>query len=201
MSSLLAALSGRSAETAVRAATASGEVAGFAVGAELLSGPGPAVISALAGLGPVLALAGLHGEATGAAAAAGRLADYGVEWVTVQATDGSELVAAVAASGVRVVAVTLRPGQGDADVAGLRLGQSRGRTVSRLAEVAAAAGAQGVLCDLPDLGVVAQVAPTADRFVAISQAEDAVKAVDRGATHLIVPSDLVPSVRGLFAPR
>jgi orotidine-5'-phosphate decarboxylase len=200
MTGLLAAVSGRSAEEAVRSAMALGEVDGFVVGAELIMGPGPAIVSALAGLGPVMVLAGLHGDTASAAAAATRLADYGATWVTVQAKDGPDLVAAVAAAGVRVVAVTLRPGQGDAEVAALRLGQSRGRTVSRLAELAAGAGAVGVLCDSPDLGVVAQVAPAADRFVRVATAEDATRAVDRGATHLIAGSDLLPTIRdGLLA--
>jgi orotidine-5'-phosphate decarboxylase len=200
MTGLLAAVSARSAEEAVRSAMALGEVDGFVVGAELIMGPGPAIVSALAGLGPVMVLAGLHGDTASAAAAATRLADYGATWVTVQAKDGPDLVAAVAAAGVRVVAVTLRPGQGDAEVAALRLGQSRGRTVSRLAELAAGAGAVGVLCDSPDLGVVAQVAPAADRFVRVATAEDATRAVDRGATHLIAGSDLLPTIRdGLLA--
>jgi orotidine-5'-phosphate decarboxylase len=200
MTGLLAAVSGRSAEEAVRSAMALGEVDGLVVGAELIMGPGPAIVSALAGLGPVMVLAGLHGDTASAAAAATRLADYGATWVTVQAKDGPDLVAAVAAAGVRVVAVTLRPGQGDAEVAALRLGQSRGRTVSRLAELAAGAGAVGVLCDSPDLGVVAQVAPAADRFVRVATAEDATRAVDRGATHLIAGSDLLPTIRdGLLA--
>jgi orotidine-5'-phosphate decarboxylase len=200
MTGLLAAVSARSAEEAVRSAMALGEVDGLVVGAELIMGPGPAIVSALAGLGPVMVLAGLHGDTASAAAAATRLADYGATWVTVQAKDGPDLVAAVAAAGVRVVAVTLRPGQGDAEVAALRLGQSRGRTVSRLAELAAGAGAVGVLCDSPDLGVVAQVAPAADRFVRVATAEDATRAVDRGATHLIAGSDLLPTIRdGLLA--
>jgi orotidine-5'-phosphate decarboxylase len=201
MTGLLAVVAERSAEAAVRAAAATGGVGGFAVGAEMLAGPGPAIVSALAGLGPVMVLAGLHGDSTSAAAAASRLVDYGASWVTVQAKDGPDLVAAVAATGVRVVAVTLRPGQGDAEVAALRLGQSRGKTVSRLAEIAAGAGAQGILCDFPDLGVVAQVAPAADRFVGVSNAEEASQAVDRGATHLIVGLDLLPTVRGVLAAR
>jgi orotidine-5'-phosphate decarboxylase len=201
MTGLLAAVSGRSAEEAVRSAATLGEVDGFVVGAELIMGPGPAIVSALAGMGPVMVLAGLHGDIASAAAAATRLADYGATWVTVQAKDGPDLVAAVAAVGVRVVAVTLRPGQGDAEVAALRLGQSRGRTVSRLAELAAGAGAVGVLCDSPDLGVVAQVAPAAHRFVRVATAEDASRAIDRGATHLIAGSELLPTIRDGFAAR
>lgn len=201
MTGLLAAVSGRSAEDAVRSAAALGEVGGFVVGAELVMGPGPAIVSALAGLGPVMVLAGLHGDIPSAAAAAGRLADYGATWVTVQAMDGPDLVAAVAAAGVLVVAVTLRPGQGDGELAALRLGPSRGRTVSRLAELAAGAGAVGVLCDSPDLGVVAQVAPAADRFVRVATSEEAARAVDRGATHLIAGSDLLPTIRDVIAAR
>jgi orotidine-5'-phosphate decarboxylase len=195
MTGLLLAVAGRTAEEAVRSAKASGEVAGFVVGIELLSGPGPAIVSAMAGVGPVMVMAGLHGGSTSAAAAARRLADYGAHWVTVQAKDGPDLVAAVGAAGVEAVAVTLRPGQTDAEVASLRLGQSRGKTVSRLAEMAVAAGATGILCDFPDLGVVAQVAPAADRFVWVTGAADAIGAVERGATHLICDATTLSAVR------
>jgi len=197
MTEILAALPGRSGEEAVRAAE--GMVAGgFVVGIDLLAGPGPALVSGLARLGPVLVLAGLHGDPADVAAAARRFAEYGARWVSVQAIDGAGSVAAVAEAGVTAVAVTLRRGQTDAEVASLRLGQSRGRTVSRLAEVAFAAGAGGILCDPRDLGVVAQVAPGVDRFVGVSSPREATDAATRGAEFLIVESGRVPQVRAVL---
>jgi orotidine-5'-phosphate decarboxylase len=194
MTRILATLPGRSAEEAVRTAERLGEVAGFVVGPELLAGPGPALVSGLGRFGPVLVLAGLQGPAGVAGAAARRFADYGAQWVSVMAIDGPETVQAVARSGVIAVAVTLRRGQGDAEVASLRLGPSRGRTVSRLAEVAVEAGAGGVLCDLPDLGVVAQVAPEVERFAWIDGVADGREAARRGAAYLIVEAGMVDAV-------
>jgi len=187
---ILALLPGRSAEDAVRSAIAVG-TSGFAVGQDLLAGPGPAVISGLNG--DVLVLAGLHGAAAAAAAAARRLRGYGATWVTVQAIDGPGLVEAIAATGVGVVASTMRHGQDDAEAAKVA-GRTRGKVVSRLAGVAVAAGAGGVLCDLSDLGVVADVAPGASRFVWVDTPEEAVEAAGRGASYLIVDAAAVPAV-------
>lgn len=194
MSRLLVAVPGRTAEDAVRTAVGAGDVAGFVVGPELLAGPGPAVVSALASQGPVMVLAGLHGDADRAATAARRFVEYGAHWVTTQAKDGPGLVSAVVASGVNTVAITLRHGQGDAEAASL-FGSSRGRTVSRLAEMAVGAGARGILCDLSDLGVVAQVADEIDRFVWASTSVEAAEATERGATFVMVEADLADEVR------
>ncbi|MDP2622867.1 MAG: hypothetical protein Q8Q29_03605 [Actinomycetota bacterium] len=199
MTQVLATLPGRSAEEAVRTAERLGAVAGFVVGPELLAGPGPALVSGLGRFGPVLALAGLQGPAGVAGAAARRFADYGAHWVSVMAIDGPETVQAVAGSGVIAVGVTLRRGQGDAEIASLRLGGSRGRTVSRLAEVAVEAGAGGILCDLPDLGVVAQVAPEAERFAWIDGVEEAGQAARRGAAYVIVEAGAAEAVLAALA--
>jgi hypothetical protein len=198
MSSVLALVPGRSAEEAVRAAAASEGVAGVVVGGDLLAGPGPAVIAALAATHAVLVLAGLHGDATRAATAARRYAEYGATWVTAQAADGPALVEAAAATGVRVVAVTLRHGQGDAEAASIG-GRSRGKAVSRLAEAAVRVGAKGVLCDVPDLGVVAQVAPGAARFVWAGGPADAVAAATRGAEYVIVDAAAVAETTAAIA--
>jgi orotidine-5'-phosphate decarboxylase len=182
---ILAVLPGRTAEDAVRAASALAGAAGFVVAGDLLAGPGPAVISALRASGDVLVLAGLHGDPGQAAAAADRLRGYGATWVTVQAADGPGLVEAVAGTGVGVVARTLGHGQDDSTAARIG-GRSRGKAVSRLAELAVGAGADGVLCDVPDLGVVAQVAPEASRFAWAETPAEAVDASGRGADYLLV---------------
>ena len=189
MTALWAVLPTRSAEAAVRTATACSGRCGVVVTAALLAGPGPSVVAALARVAPVIVLAGLHGEPADAAMAARRLVEYGAARVSVQAVDGAETMAAVteAVGGDRVLAVTLRPGLDDAGVAGARLGDSRGRVVSRLAATAAAAGVGGVLCTIGDLGVVHQVAPHLERYTwgARSRA-DAEAAFGRGATGVIL---------------
>ena len=198
MSSVLAVLPGRSAEDAVRAAAGIEGVAGVVVAADLLAGPGPAVIAALAANHDVLVLAGLHGDATRAAAAARRYGEYGAAWVTAQAADGPALLEAAAASGVRFLAVTLRHGQGDAEAASIG-GRSRGKAVSRLADSAVRAGAEGVLCDLSDLGVVAQVAPNASRFVWVDGPAEAIGAARRGAEYVIVDAAVAAETAAAIA--
>jgi orotidine-5'-phosphate decarboxylase len=156
------------------------------------------VIAALAATHQVLVLAGLHGDATRAATAARRYAGYGATWVTTQAADGPALVEAAAATGARIVAVTLRHGQGDAEAASVG-GRSRGKAVSRLAESAVRAGAEGVLCDLLDLGVVAQVAPDTARFVWVDGPADAVGAAERGAEYVIVDAAVAAETTAAIA--
>jgi len=191
---ILALLPGRSAEQAVRAAAALEGGPGLVVGADLLAGPGPAVVAALADLGEVLVMAGLHGDPAQAASAARRYAGYGATWVSVQAADGPAIVEAVSATPIGAVAATVRHRLGDAEAASIG-GRSRGRAVSRLAEVAAAGGAVGILCDLPDLGVIAQVAPGLVRFVWADTPDEAVEATRRGAERVIVDADAVAATR------
>jgi len=193
---IIAVLPGRSAEAAVRTAAALPGMAGFAVGADLLAGPGPAIVAAFEG--DVLALAGLHGAPERAASAGRRLAGYGATWVTVQATDGPILIGAVASTGVGVVATTLRHGQDDAEAAKVG-GRSRGKAVSRLSEIAAEAGAIGVLCDLPDIGVVAQVAGDLARFVVVDTPSEAAEAMARGGSYAVIEAAMAADARDAVA--
>jgi len=189
MTSVWAVLPHRSAEEAVRAAKALGDGCGVVVTPALAAGPGPAVIAALAAVGPVLVLAGLHGEAEDAAVAGRRLVEYGASLVSVEAIGGRALVDAVSAAigGDRMLAVTLWPGTDDAAAAASRLGPSRGKVVSRLAAVAADAGVAAVLCEPSDLGVVDQVSPTLRRFVwGVGSPSEAASAFGRGAAAVIV---------------
>jgi orotidine-5'-phosphate decarboxylase len=155
----------------------------------LLAGPGPAVVAALSAVTPVIVLAGLHGDPEDAAVAARRLFDYGASWVTVQAVDGIAVMRAVAdaVGGGLTMAVTLRPGLDDAAVAASRLGESRGRVVSRLAAAAGAAGVGAVICTVADLGVVHQVAPGMERVAwGAGTPAEAAQATTRGASGVIL---------------
>jgi len=185
---LWAVLPSRTAEEAVRMASAVAGRCGVVVTPGLLAGPGPAVVAALAAIAPVIVLSGLHGDPTDAAVAARRLVEYGATLVTVQAVDGDQLMGAVveAVGGERVMAVTVWPGRDDASVAASRLGASRGRVVSRLASEAATSGVGSVLCSIGDLGVVHQVASGLQRFVwGIETPDRMTEALERGAAGVI----------------
>lgn len=197
---IVALLPGRSAEEAVRAAVAFDGTVGLAVGPDLLAGPGPAVVAALSDMGEVLVLAGLHGDPAMVASAARRYAEHGARRVSVQAADGPEVVEAVTSAGVYAVAVAVRHGMDDSEAARIG-GRSRGKTVSRLAEVAVAGGAAGILCDLPDLGVVSQVAPGLERFIWADGPGEAVDAAARGAEWIVVDAAAAAATREALGTR
>lgn len=181
-------LSTRSAEEAFASARTIGGDAGFAVDADLVTGVGPAIVSALDGLGPVFVAAVVSGSPTIVGATISRLARLGATWVTVAGSAGPQAVAAavagVAGTGCSVAVHTIPIGLDDATVATLT-GSTRGKQVSRLAAVAAASGAKGVICAVPDLGVVAQVAPGLARIVDGDVWQEASR---RGAEVLLLPS-------------
>ena len=184
-------LSGRTAEEAYLTAKGLRHAAGFAVDIDLVTGIGPAVVSALDELGPVMVLAALLGAPGQMAAAAGRLARLGASWITVAAVAGGEAMAAaveaVSGMGCGVAAATLPAGLEAAEVAALT-GATRGRLVSRLAAAAVAAGATGVVACTADLGVIAQVAPDAVGIVDAGDApEEWAEAERRGAGVLVLP--------------
>jgi len=188
---LFVRLTGRSAEEAFVAARGVGSTAGFAVDVDLVSGIGPALVSALDELGPVLVLAALSGPAPAVGAAAGRLARLGASWVTVSALGGAAAVAAavaaVSGTGCGIAATTIAAGLEPGEVASLT-GSTRGRLVSRLADVAAGAGATGIIGTFADLGVLAQVTPQVTRIVdAGADSAEWVEAERRGAGVLVLP--------------
>lgn len=197
---LVALLTARIAGDAVREADRiSGAVDGFAVGADLLLGPGPGVVGALARIGEVTTLFAIHGTPDVVGRAAGRLAGYGARRIAVHAlVEGGAMEAAVvatAAAGSTVVAASLDVGIDDARAATLGLGGSRGAVVSRLARRAAEAGASGVLATLGDLGVVAQAAPELERMgIGISSLAGIDEARQRGADLIVVPADMVGGI-------
>jgi orotidine-5'-phosphate decarboxylase len=173
----------------VRLATALPQECGLVVTPGPLAGPGPAVVAALAPLGRVMVLAGLHGDPGDAAVAARRYVDFGASMVSVLADGGTPVVEAAVAeiTGDRVLAITVWPGADEAEVSASRLGASRGRAVSKIAALAHAAGAGAVLCESADLGVVDQVAPGMGRIVwGVASPEAAGDAYARGAAGVVV---------------
>jgi orotidine-5'-phosphate decarboxylase len=163
---ILVALDVPSAEEAVRLARLlRNSVGGFKLGLELLMGPGPALVGVVANLGlPVFCDAKLHDIPNTVRRASEQLARVGARWVSVHASGGREqLEAAVEGLGVGgrdggVLAVTVLTSMDDAGLTEVGFESSAGRQVSRLAKLAATAGAEGVVCSPRELGVVGQVA-------------------------------------------
>jgi len=164
---ILVALDVATGESAIRLATElRPHVGGFKIGLELLSGPGPALVSALDELGlPVFCDAKLHDIPNTVSRAAVRLARAGARWITVHAAGGPAMLAAAVAGasegrdGTGILAVTVLTSLSAGDLAAVGMGNSPGRQVSRLTRLAAEAGVEGVVCSVRELGDVAQVAP------------------------------------------
>ena len=192
------------AEAVAMAKLLEGRVAGFKVGLGLLHGPGPALVGALARIGPVFADAKLHDIPSQVESAAQRLGEYGARWVTAHASGGQAMLEAAVAglsagSGgtAGILAVTVLTSLSDADTASA-FGRSPGELTSRLARIAAAAGTEGLVCSPKELGVVAEVAPRlvkvtpGVRPAGTSGGDDQARvatpseAVSRGADYLVV---------------
>ena len=164
---VLVALDVPTAEEAVRLARqVAPHVGGFKVGLGLLFGPGPATVAALAEVGkPVFADAKLHDIPSQVERAARRLAALGARWITAHASGGAVMLEAAvegagsASTGSGILGVTVLTSLDDADVERLAPGATAGKLTSRLAKVAQASGAEGVICSPLELGVIAQVAP------------------------------------------
>lgn len=166
---VLVALDVGTAEEAVRLAQLlSPHVGGFKVGLELLMGPGPAVVAALAALGkPVFADAKLHDIPTTVGRAARQLGRLGARWVTVHAAGGSRMLSAAVdgladGAGGRtagILAVTVLTSMDAADLIEGGVTGSPGRQTARLAKLAVSARCEGIICSPEELGVIAQVAP------------------------------------------
>lgn len=161
------ALDVTSGEEAVRLArTVKPHVGAFKVGLELLSGPGPALVSAVAEIGlPVFCDAKLHDIPNTVERAAGNLARAGARWITVHASGGPAMIeaavrgAASGDTGTGILCITVLTSLSPADLAAVGLGESIGRQVARTARLARDGGAEGVVCAVRELGDVAQVAP------------------------------------------
>ncbi len=142
------------------------DVAGFKVGLELLMGPGPGVVAAVREVGrPVFVDAKLHDIPNTVAGAARQLGRLGARWLTVHAAGGEAMIRAAVdglaeyAPEAGVVAITVLTSLDDAALARVGGVGSVGRQVARLSALAADAGAEGVVCSVAELGVVAQAAP------------------------------------------
>ncbi len=168
-SPILVALDLPSAEEAVRMARSlAPHVGGFKVGLELLMGPGPAVVAAVAELGkPVFCDAKLHDIPNTVEHAARQVGRLGARWLTVHAGGGEAMMTAAvtgfsAGAGGRevgILAVTVLTSLDAAALTSTGVGATPGRQVARLAKLAANAGVEGVVCSVKELGDVAQVAP------------------------------------------
>lgn len=203
---ILVALDVPTAEEAVRMAErVAPHVAGFKVGLELLTGPGPGVVGAVSELGkPVFCDAKLHDIPATVQRAAYQLGRMGARWVTVHASGGRSMLAAARSgldegsdSGAGVLAVTVLTSLDAADLAAIGVNGSPGRQVARLARLAGEAGVEGVVCSVRELGDVGQVAPGLLRVTpgirpAGSGSDDQVRiatpeeAIDRGADLLVI---------------
>jgi orotidine-5'-phosphate decarboxylase len=140
-------------EADILAASLVGEVGWFKVGLELFGAHGPDAVTAIATHGPVFLDVKLHDIPTTVQRAAARLAELGVGLLTVHAGGGPAMVAA-AVEGLgdagRVLAVTVLTSMSDQDLAAV--GQDVAATqVPRLAAMAVAAGAPGLVCAPKDL--------------------------------------------------
>lgn len=166
---IIVALDFTDARSAVTlAAQLTPHVGGFKVGLELLMGPGPATVAAVRELGrPVFVDAKLHDIPNTVNRAARQLGSLGARWVSVHGAGGAAMLAA-AVEGLAegsgghdagILAITVLTSLSDADLAATGVTSSAGRQVARIAKLAAAAEAEGVVCAVKELGVVAQVAP------------------------------------------
>jgi orotidine-5'-phosphate decarboxylase len=163
VSLLVVALDVPTADEALRLADSlHPHVDGFKVGLELLMGEGPAVVSRVAALGaPVFVDAKLHDIPNTVAGAATRLGSIGARWVTVHASGGEEMVraaveaVATGSEGVAgVLAVTVLTSLDDGTLETVGFGGSPTEHVIAMARLAAAAGAEGVVCAVPEVVAV-----------------------------------------------
>jgi orotidine-5'-phosphate decarboxylase len=137
---------------------AAGEAAGMVkVGLELFGAEGPAAVRALAGEGRRVMLdLKLHDIPAAVAGAARAAARAGAELVTVHALGGPAMLAAAvegAGDGCRVAAVTVLTSAGPGDLAAVGLPPAA-EAVPRLAELAAAAGCQALVCSPLEVAAV-----------------------------------------------
>lgn len=144
-------------------------VGGFKVGLQLIMSEGPEAVSTISALGlPVFTDAKLHDIPNTAAAAARALAGRGTRWVTAHASGGRAMLEAVVdalGGDTGLVAVTTLTSVGAEDLAGIGVTGPLTAQVRRLAVLAEEAGAEGVVCAVPEVGVVKEVS---DRLLAVT---------------------------------
>jgi orotidine-5'-phosphate decarboxylase len=120
------------------------------VGLELFAAEGPAAVRAAATLGrPVFLDLKLHDIPNTVEGAARSAAASGASFLTVHAAGGPEMIRAAvkgAGPGVRILAVTVLTSLDDAALSSVGLAGPAEAAVLRLAKLAVAAGAQGLVC-------------------------------------------------------
>jgi orotidine-5'-phosphate decarboxylase len=152
---------------AVAWSRAAGEAAGMVkVGLELFGAQGPAAVRAFAGEGrPVMLDLKLHDIPATVAGATRAAARAGAEVVTVHALGGPAMLEAAvqaAADRCRVAAVTVLTSAGPADLEAAGLPPAA-EAVPRLAELAAGAGCQAIVCSpLEAAGLRALLGPAVE---------------------------------------
>lgn len=178
------------------------------VGLELYSAHGPASVEATAAHAPVFLDVKLHDIPTTVGRAAKVLGRLGVALLTVHASGGPAMVAAAAeglgagadesgAPAPLVIAVTVLTSLSDGDLADVGQ-EAAGDQVPRLARLAVAAGAAGVVCAPRDLGAVRDaigdgpvvvtpgIRPTGSGHDDHARAATPAEALDAGADLLVV---------------
>ncbi len=219
---ILVALDVDSAERAVRIGQElAAVVGGFKVGLELLMGPGPALVAPLRDLGlPVFVDAKLHDIPTTVQRAARQIGRWGARWLTVHAAGGSAMLEAAIeglelGAGSRpagVLAVTVLTSLDDAELARTGVPLTTGKLVARRARMADAAGCEGVICSVRELGVVSDVAPTLLKVTPGIRPEGAEshdqarvarpeEAIERGADYLVIGRTITQAADPVAAAR
>jgi orotidine-5'-phosphate decarboxylase len=128
------------------------------VGLELFAAEGPAAVRAIAALGrPVFLDLKLHDIPNTVEGAARSAAASGASLLTVHASGGSAMIQAAvrgAGPGVRVLAVTVLTSLDAVALAAVGLAGPPGEAVVRLARLAVAAGAGGLVCSPQEVRAV-----------------------------------------------
>ncbi len=134
------------------------EVGMLKVGLELFAAEGPAAVRAAAALGrPVFLDLKLHDIPNTVEGAARSAAASGASLLTVHASGGAEMIRAAvrgAGSRLRILAVTILTSLDGASLAGIGLAGPPEEAVVRLARLAAAAGAHGLVCSPLEVAAV-----------------------------------------------
>jgi orotidine-5'-phosphate decarboxylase len=160
-----------------------------AVGPDVLAGPGPALVGALARITAVIVDTRIAGPVAGIAPAVSSLAGFGAAAVTISAMAGETALAtaleAVRGRRTQVVAAAVTPDV-KAGVAVFGTKDSVGKVVSRAARTAAGAGVPAMLTEVEHLGVVAEVAPEMRRLAVAASIDVADDALRRGASTVLL---------------
>jgi orotidine-5'-phosphate decarboxylase len=115
---------------------------------------------------PVFADAKLHDIPSQVNTAARRLGRLGARWVTAHVSGGEEMLhaavdglAETSNGAAGVLGVTVLTSIGAEDLVSIGVASTPGKLVSKMSRLAAAAGAEGVICSPLELAVVDSVAP------------------------------------------